>query len=43
MDGGTEVILKVDSLARCLANPWDLLQRIFWSRPLWMESTLDEG
>lgn len=42
---GTEVTLQVDSLVlRRFAQPWDLLQRVFWSRfPRWMESALAEG
>ncbi|MGB3682578.1 MAG: hypothetical protein WA990_08830 [Rubrobacteraceae bacterium] len=42
--GGTEVTLQVDSLVRRrFARPWDLSQRIFWSRfPRWMESALKE-
>lgn len=42
---GTEVTLQVDSLVLWrFAQPWDLLQRVFWSRfPRWMESALAEG
>ena len=43
--GGSVITLQVDSLVRRrFVRPWDLLQRIFWSRfPRWMESALSEG
>ena len=41
--GGTTVTLQLDSLVRrSFVRPWDLAQRVFWSRfPLWMRSALD--
>jgi len=39
---GTTVTLRLDSLVRRpFLKPWDLSQRVFWSRfPRWMDSAL---
>ena len=41
-DGGTKVEVRLDSLVRrSFLRPWDLSQRVFWSRfPRWMNSAL---
>ncbi len=45
LSGSTAVTLQLDSLVRRgFLRPWDLAQKVFWSRfPRWMRSALEGG